>query len=155
MINYFTRKGLESHIKKISDLEQILKRLGNEVEAATNCGSDTWHDNAAYDQVVIDIRGADNRLKEAYNVLNHAKVIEYPRKADSVSIGTRVKLIIDGQDKSYEIVGYGESDPSNGKILYCSPLALVLKGHHVGDIYTKKINGIEKEIEINEISPLG
>lgn len=151
---YFTKIGLSNHRIHIQNLENRLK--GIQARQGEICGgeTDTWHDNAAYDQLVIELRGADKLLSDAYVLLNQVEIVSYPTNVESIVLGTKVLLEINGKEKEYSIVGYGESDIKQNKILYEAPLALALLGKEEGDTYIVKINGKEKEIEILEINPL-
>lgn len=69
---------------------------------------------------------------------------------DSVSIGKKVsvKRLSDGVESVYEIVGFAQSDPSNGKISDESPVGKALIGSKVGETVTVEapIGNLEYEI---------
>jgi transcription elongation factor GreA len=56
--------------------------------------------------------------------------------SETVSIGTRVKVSQNGEEKQFEIVGAYEADPKMGKISEVSPLGKLLVGKRVGDTVT-------------------
>ena len=70
--------------------------------------------------------------------------------ADSVSIGKKVtvKRLSDGAESVYEIVGFSQSDPSNGKISDESPVGKALMGAKIGATVTVEapIGNLEYEI---------
>jgi len=54
-------------------------------------------------------------------------------KGDRVAIGTRVTVMLNGNEKTVEIVGHDESDPETGRIAFTAPLARALMGAEVDD----------------------
>ncbi len=76
------------------------------------------------------------QLAEIERVLSNCVIVPRTTLAQidvsEVRFGTRVVLEGDGEVLSYEIVGYGESDPRAGRISYLTPLAGTLLGLTVG-----------------------
>jgi transcription elongation factor GreA len=71
------------------------------------------------------------RLEE---ILKHSKIISYKDESDVISIGKRVRLLINGMEKEYSIVSTIETDPKNGKVSNESPLGENIMGHRPGDV---------------------
>ena len=152
---YFTRNGLAKLHKGIEELERKLKELQSQTAHIAEAGGDQWHDNASYDSLVIDIRGMDRRLSDAHQCLNQATLIESQTKFDKVTIGTRVKIVRDGEEMIFEIVGFGESDPDCDMLAYNTPLASLIMGKRKSEIVDGTVAGKRTEIEILEISKGG
>lgn len=148
---YFTRRGLKKLHDEIQALEKKLQDLQSQTAHVAEVGGDQWHDNAAYESLVIDIRGIDRRLFDAHQVLNNAVLVEMPTNFDEVTIGTRVKIVYDGEEMTWEIVGFGESDPDNNMLAYNTPLASLIMGKKKGEVVTGMIAGRKTNIEILEI----
>lgn len=148
---YFTRRGLAKLRREIKGLEKKLQDLQSQTAHAAEVGGDQWHDNAAYESLVIDIRGIDRRLADAYQVLNRATLVEPPASLDRVTIGTKVKIVRDGEEMTWEIVGFGESDPDHGMLAYNTPLASLIMGKRKGEVVSGTIAGRQTEIEVLEI----
>ena len=76
------------------------------------------------------------QIAEVERVLSNCTIVSHGTLAQvdvsEVRFGTRVILEGDGGVVSYEIVGYGESDPRAGRISYLTPLATRLLGLSVG-----------------------
>lgn len=149
---YFTRRGLAKLKERIEELEQKLRDLQSPSAHVAAVGGDQWHDNASYDLLVIDLRGADRRLADAHACLRRAMPVDPPTTTDRVAIGTRVKIMRESKETTWEIVGFGESDPERGLLAYDTPLASVIIGKYEGDIVNGVIGGKDTEIEILEIS---
>lgn len=152
---YFTRRGLAKLHREIENLEKKLQDLQSQTAHVAEVGGDQWHDNASYDLLVIDIRGMDRRLTDAHQVLNKAVLVEHPVNLDKVIIGTRVKIVRDGEEMTWEVVGFGESDPDRDMLAYNTPLASLIMGRRKGEMMSGIIAGRQTEIEILEISEGG
>lgn len=149
---YFTRRGLAKLRKEIEELEKKLQELQFQTAHVAEVGGDQWHDNASYDLLVIDIRGMNWRLSEAHRCLNQAVLLDPPTSFNRVAVWTRVKIVRDGEEMTWEIVGFGESDPDRDMIAYNTPLASLIMGKCKGEVVSGVIAGRKTEIEILEIS---
>ena len=152
---YFTRRGINKLLKEVEELEKKLQDLQAQTAHVAEVGGDQWHDNASYELLVIDIRGMDRRLSDARQALNNATLVEMPTNFDKVTIGTRVRIIRDGEEMTWEIVGFGESDPDNNMLAYNTPLASLVMGKQKGEVVVGTIAGRQTEIEILEITEGG
>ncbi len=66
--------------------------------------------------------------------LKHAVVIDQTEnESGEIRIGSIVKLLLDGKEITFEILGSHESSPGRGRISHLSPLGKLLLGHVVGD----------------------
>jgi transcription elongation factor GreA len=74
-------------------------------------------------------------------------------KADSVTIGTRVKLmdLVAKQPETYSILGAWDSDPEKGVISYLTPFAQALLNHKVGDEVQFEMDSAKKHYRIEAI----
>lgn len=153
MVRYFSPKGIQNHWKMISELEEKISKLQKKVGEACSQSAETTHDNAPYEVLKNEISVLDARIREAYSLLNNVIIREYPKpnEISCVDYGTRVVFVRDGETLDFMIVGYGESNFEEGKILYECPLALALKGHRVGEKFKAEINKRLADIEIKEI----
>lgn len=152
---YFTRKGFEALKAEIQRLENNLQELQIQVAHVAEVGGDQYHDNASYELLDIDIRGADKRLSDAHRVINNARIIDNATSSDYVAIGTVVTILIDGErEQRWIIGGYGESDPKKQIIAYNAPLAKIIMRKRKGDEVRGLIAGKEASIEIIDIELL-
>jgi transcription elongation factor GreA len=152
---YFTRRGLAKLHNEIEQLEDKLKKLQSQTAYVAEVSGDQYHDNASYEMLTIDIRGMDRRLSDAHQCLNQAILTEPPMNFDKVTIGTCVKIVRDGDETTWEIVGFGESDPDRKMLAYNTPLASLVMGKRKGEVVSGVIAGRKTEIEILEISKGG
>jgi len=154
MVKYFTREGFEAHQQRIKNLEKELSEFESRVQHNIEVGGDQWHDNSGYEYLVQQIDVANRRLCDAYNEVKSIEIIEYPKTIDRVVCGCKVHFLMDGHEKKFDIVTYGEADAENNKILYECPIAEAMMGRKVGEHFNSTINGTKKEIRILDIQPL-
>jgi transcription elongation factor GreA len=152
---YFTRRGLIKLHKEIEGLENKLKELQSQTAYVAEVGGNQYHDNASYEMLTIDIRGMDRRLSDAHHCLNQAILVEPPINFDKVTIGSSVRIVRDGEETAWEVVGFGESNPDRNMLAYNTPLASLIMGKRKGEIVSGVIAGRQIEIEVLEISKGG
>lgn len=152
---YFTRRGITKLRTEIEELDKKLRDLQSQTAHVAEVGGDQWHDNASYDLLVIDIRGMDRRLSDAHESLNNAILVNPPISLNKVTIGVKVKIVRDGEEGTWEVVGFGESDPDNNMLAYNTPLASLIMGKRRGEVVSGEIAGRKTEIEVLEITKGG
>ncbi len=106
-------------------------------------------ENSEYDEAKSEQAKIENRINELEYQLDHAEIIDI-QESSTVSMGSRVilKRVSDGFESTYEIVGYSQSNPSEGKISDESPLGKALLGSQIGKTVTVEapIGSLEYEI---------
>lgn len=90
-------------------------------------------ENAEYQSARADQERNDSRIAEIENILQSVEIIQKPRGAVKVQLGSTVKLKGDGKTKEFQVVGTVEADPLNGKISDESPIGQALLGKKLGD----------------------
>ena len=106
-------------------------------------------ENSEYDEAKSEQAKIEARITELEYQLDHAEIIDV-EDADTVSIGrtVTVKRLSDGANATYEIVGFAQSEPANGKISDESPVGKALIGSKVGAtvVVEAPIGNLEYEI---------
>ena len=94
-------------------------------------------ENSEYDEAKSEQAKIEARITELEYQLEHSEIID-TAAADAVSMGSKVvvKRLSDGMEATYEIVGFAQSDPSNGKISDESPVGKALMGSKIGETVT-------------------
>ncbi|MFA6190506.1 MAG: GreA/GreB family elongation factor [Candidatus Staskawiczbacteria bacterium] len=82
-----------------------------------------------------DIGFLRSRIDELRHILDNHKLIKNPGKnfKDTVGLGSKVKIDVNGQKDEFTIVGTLEANPALGKISNESPVGKALLGHKIGD----------------------
>ena len=150
MSEYLTKDGLEKLKKELDHLKKNGRREIAERIRLTAAHGDL-KENAAYHEAKEDQGFLEQRIKELRSIIGSSQVIE-KNGTDKVQIGSSV-LINDGKKKEkYQIVGPSETNVSEGKISYKSPLGQTLLNKNVGDKVTIKSSEGETKYAILKIN---
>ncbi len=92
-------------------------------------------ENSEYDEAKSEQAKIEARITELEYQLDHAEIIDTADK-DAVSMGSKVKVrrLSDKVEAVYEIVGFAQSNPAEGKISDESPVGKALVGAKKGDM---------------------
>ena len=136
-LNYMTPEGF----KKIADEMEFLARIERpktvqEVSDAAAQGDRS--ENAEYIYGKKRLREIDRRLNFLSSRLKNVQVVDpKTQSGDRVFFGaTVVTEDEDANTRTWHIVGVDETEPSEGKISWRSPLGRVLMKRRVGDTVT-------------------
>ncbi len=138
-INYLTARGLEKVKAELQELK-IVKRpsVAKRIDRAREFGD--LSENAEYQDAKEEQGFIEGKILELEYLLKTSKIVdESNANHDLINIGSDIKVLFDGQEKKFKIVGATESDPLNDKISYNSPLGESLIG---------KKKGVEFEVEV-------
>lgn len=119
--------GLEKELEtlKSSTRPSVVEKL----QKARSMGD--LKENNAYQSAREELGDLDGRILEIQHILKNAEVVE--KKNDGVvELGSTLTVEVDGQTKTFSIVGEFESDPLNGKLSATSPIGSALLGAKVG-----------------------
>jgi transcription elongation factor GreA len=143
------KKYEELKAKREKLIKVVRPRQSEEVQKYAQDGD--FSENAAYQIAKGKLRGTNRVIDEIEDMLKRADIIETVSGSSTVRIGSTVIIEINSKEKTYQILGASETDPSSGIISKDSPLARVIMGKRAGETATLEINGktaIYKIIEI-------
>lgn len=107
-------------------------------------------ENSEYDEAKSEQAKIEARISELEYQLEHAVIIDSADK-NAVSMGSKVTVVrlSDKTEATYEIVGFAQSDPANGKISDESPVGTALMGAKKGDtvVVEAPIGNLEYKIK--------
>ncbi len=110
-------------------------------------------ENAAYQEAKFLLRRINGRIESIKERLKRAVVIDEGAGAGGVvRVGATVTIRVNEQEKTYQIVGSQEADPSHGRISHLSPLGQLLMGKRVGDSVMREVNGKNAISEIIKVT---
>jgi len=150
---YFTQRGIDLFLQKIKKDEDIISEMSSRLGYLAEVGGDQYHDNFSYEQQTMELRMLSGKLNKDRKVLENALIIRDSNIRDkgSIFIGAKVKIEF-GQDiQSWNILGYGESDPKNRNVAYNTPLGSALMGKKINDVFDYNINSRKVKIKILSI----
>lgn len=142
-------EGLKRELRRLEGRER--RKAAEEVARTKEMGD--LSENAAYSDAKAQLRRINDRILSIKERLRRAIVIPAGAGGSGiVGIGSTVLLRVDGDEKSYEIVGSQETNPGRGRISHLSPLGQALLGRRAGDRVTRIVNGREVIYEIVQIT---
>ena len=106
--------------------------VGERIKVAREFGDIS--ENSEYDDAKNEQGMMDARIAEISRILSEEKVVNTPKRSNSVHIGSTVTVDMGGRERVFTIVGGAESDAAAGKISNESPVGSVLLGHKKGDV---------------------
>ncbi len=139
--------ALSAKLKRMTEIDR--PRLSQEVKHLASMGD--FSENAGYQLAKGRLRGLNQRILDAEDLLKRAEIITPRQNNDLVGLGHSVTVEINGKIKTYKILGSTETDPLSGIISQSSPLGAALLGHKIGDIVSVALNDRTVEYKIINI----
>ena len=134
-----TPEGLEKLQSELTYLTEVRrKEVADRIRHARDFGDIS--ENSEYDDAKTEQGLLERRISEIQRRIRNAKVVDPSDvNADAVDLGTRVTLRVVGkkdQERTFQIVGANESDPTSGKLSHASPVGRAVLKRRVGDKVT-------------------
>jgi transcription elongation factor GreA len=129
----YTREGFEK-LKQEYDFRTKEERERIKVAIAEARSFGDLSENAEYDEARNEQAKNEARIKELEELIQHAEVVDDSQQdAETVGLGSQVKVERNGKTAEYKIVGSNEADPFDNKISDMSPVGRGLIGARKGD----------------------
>ncbi|HET7480526.1 MAG TPA: transcription elongation factor GreA [Rubrobacteraceae bacterium] len=133
-----TREGLEKLQEELTHLTEVRrKEVADRIRQAREFGDIS--ENSEYDDAKTEQGLLERRISEVQRRVRNAKVVD-PSETEqgSVNVGTVVTLRRVGKDeeRTFQIVGANESDPTSGKLSHASPVGRAVLKRRVGEKVT-------------------
>lgn len=128
-----TEEGLEKLKVELKELLEVRRpEVISRIKGAKELGD--LSENAEYSAAKDEQSFIEGRIQELEEVIKHAKIAENATARNGlINIGSSVKVLVDGDEDSFEVVGPTESDPTKGKISIDSPVGKALLGRKAKD----------------------
>jgi len=129
-----TKEGLDKLTGDIAELEERRPKVLLQIKEAREKGD--LSENAEYHAAREDLSMLESRIREMKDKISRAVLVDKTKiGGDTVVFGATVKLLslADNEEEEYTLVGEGENDPLNGRILTTSPMGQALLTKKVGD----------------------
>lgn len=139
--------ALTEKLRRMKEVDH--PRLSEEVKHLASMGD--FSENAGYQLAKGRLRGLNQRIAEAEDLLKRAEVIMPDQDKSRVGLGHTVTVETNGKTKVYRILGSTETDPLAGIISHNSPLGAALLGHRPGETAQLEIDGRTIEYKIIKI----
>ncbi|MDD5547404.1 MAG: transcription elongation factor GreA [Candidatus Pacebacteria bacterium] len=147
---HLTKEGFRLLKEKLEHLKSIQPALITRTKQAAECGDRS--DNDEYKEAKMLLRRTQGQILNIEYQIKRVVVIDSgPNISGKVQIGSTVILETNGTRKTFQILGSHESDPSNGRISFKSPLGAALIDHKKGDTVTVETKGGSQKYFILEV----
>lgn len=148
------QKYTQEGFKKLQEEYEFLTKVRMEeikVAIAEARSFGDLSENAEYDEAKNEQTKCFTRIKELEELIQHAVVVEEIDNG-TVGLGSSVKILRDGVENEYKIVGSNEADPFENKISDRSAVGAALIGKKKGDlVYATTNKGKVIEIKIVDV----
>ena len=127
-----TAEGLEKLKKELEVLiNERRKEVIERIQEAVAHGD--LSENADYAQAKEEQAFIEGRIQELEETIKNAEIIKTTGSKNLVSVGSTVKVMVDGKERKYTIVGSNEANPAQGRISNESLVGQKLLGAKPGD----------------------
>ena len=150
-----TTQGKEELLAELERLETVGRNdIAEKLKVARSYGD--LSENSEYDEAKSEQAKIEARINELRYQLDHAVIIDSAEgtgKKNVVSMGSKVTVVrkIDKAEITYEITGFSQSDPANGKISDESPVGMALMGAKKGDTVTVEAPMGNLEFKVKDV----
>jgi transcription elongation factor GreA len=149
-----SREGYEKLKAELDRMQNVeMLEVAKRIAAARELGD--LSENAEYHAAREDQGMLQARINERKDKLSRAYIVERNNQStDTVVFGARVRvkdLNLDDEE-TFELVGPGDEDYNNNKILTSSPIGQGLLGKKRGDVVEIQVPRGKERFEILEIS---
>ncbi|MGR3302966.1 MAG: transcription elongation factor GreA [Candidatus Scalindua sp.] len=132
---YMSKDGYEKLTKELDEMKNV-KRAEIQEEIATARAHGDLKENAEY-HAAREAQGLlEAKIRQLDDKLARTEIVDSSNiPTDAIHFGAKVEVkdLDTGDIENYELVGAGDDDPINDKILVSSPFAQALLEHKVGD----------------------
>lgn len=151
ILTYAGKKELEEELEQLKTVGR--KDVADKIKVALSFGD--LSENSEYDEAKSEQGKLEARISEIEDMLSRVKVLDEDQLSnDIIHVGSKVKIkdLEDGEILDYQIVGFSQADPGNGRISDESPVGKALVGHKVGETVEAETPSGILSFDILEIS---
>ncbi len=151
ILTYAGKKELEEELEQLKTVGR--KDVADKIKVALSFGD--LSENSEYDEAKSEQGKLEARISEIEEMLSRVKVLDEDQlSSDIIHVGSKVKIkdLEDGEVLDYQIVGFSQADPGNGRISDESPVGKALIGHKVGETVEAETPSGILSFDILEIS---
>lgn len=145
---------LQEELKELVEVER--PKIIEAVADARSHGD--LRENSAYDAARQDQAMIEKRISDLEKTLRNAVVVtrdSAQAASNTVTLGSKVVVEIEGEDEDFTIVGAAEARPSQGYISNASPIGKSLEGRRKGDKVKAETPGGLIDITIKSVDNSG
>lgn len=143
---HLTQAKFDELTQKLKKLKAVLPNAISELQRLAEMGD--FSENAAYQMAKGRVRSLNDKIFGIEEHLKQAIIIKLDNNNRQVHLGSKVAVMIDGKEKTYQILGSSEVDLAQGIISHNSPIGQALMGKSARDVFKIQLAKGEVEAEI-------
>lgn len=146
-----SQSGLDKLKEEVQNLKQVRRPdVIARIAQAREYGD--LSENAEYEDARNEQSFIEGRIQELEDMIKHAQVVAKASGNGHATIGSTVKVKLDGKPMAFMLVGSQEADPLNGKISIESPIGKALLDHKAGETVEVEVPAGKTRYQILSIS---
>lgn len=126
-----TEEKFQDLEKKLARLKESQPQAAKDVARLAEMGD--FSENVEYQLAKGRLRSINERILRIEYDLAHAEIIQPSKQNNRVELGHTVSIHDGETQKTFQILGSTETDPTKGIISYTSPIGSALIGHKLGE----------------------
>jgi len=143
-----TKVQFETELKELKSSK--VPSIADRIDEARQMGD--LSENAEYQSAREEMAWAKTRVQELEAILKDAEIITKGTSGDTVDLGSKIQVEVNGKEREYTIVGAQEANPLEKLISNESPLGSAFIGKKVGDSIEVEIPAGTQTYTIKKIS---
>jgi len=150
---YFLKEDLDELNRRITDLRTRADSVKKEKGEFTKQSSETYHDNAPFEEAERQYKMLSNQLDELLRLKEQAQEVKRKPSKGKSAIGLKVTVqdLANGDLTTFIIGSYMVFVNEDKTISYASPLAKLVLGLKVGEIRKGTIGNSSKTLKVVKI----
>ena len=148
----YTPEGYQKLVDELNYLSTTRREeIKKDIAEARSFGD--LSENAEYDAARNEQAKVEARIKELEELIQNAEISnDDDFDEDVVGLGSLVKMVVNGREAEYSIVGSNEANPFENKISDMSAIGKSIIGKRAGDETTVQVNAGQVTIKVLEVS---
>jgi len=130
---YISEEGLQTFKDEVNNRKTVQRRLiAERIGVAKDLGD--LSENYEYHEAKEEQGLNEARISQLENMIHDAVIVKETTGGDIVALGATFVVEVNGQEKTYSLVGSNEANPIEGKISNESPMGAAFFGRKVSEI---------------------
>ena len=148
----YTKEGYQKLVEEYEFLTKVKREEVKKAIAEARSFGDL-SENSEYDEARNEQAKVESRIKELEELIQNAEISnDDDFDEDVVGLGSLVKMVVNGKEAEYSIVGSNEANPFENKISDMSAIGKSIIGKRAGDETTVQVNAGQVTIKVLEVS---